>query len=63
MKLYEVNLGGGIKTTMQLDAQDAARYGKRANEVKAAPAPANKGGKPAADKGGKPAADNSAAKG
>lgn len=47
MKVYEVELGG-IKHTMQLSDEDAARYGN-AVEVKAKAAkPANKAAKPGA---------------
>lgn len=41
MKTYEVEING-IKHTVQLDAEDAERYGEAAVEVKAVKAPQNK---------------------
>lgn len=66
MDTYEVDVAG-IKHTMQLDAEDAKRYGNRAKKVtvkgapatKQAAAPANKSATPTASKD---AADADAAK-
>lgn len=41
MKTYEVEING-VKHVLQLDAEDAKRYGKAAVEVKEADAPSNK---------------------
>lgn len=40
MDNYRVNMGDGVFITVQLDPEDAQRYGKRATKIVAAKAPA-----------------------